>query len=148
MTGSAFREEALVDVFVDTSAVYAALDADDANSAVATPAMDRLLLGVDTGTHRAVTHSGVVHETVALVQRRLGLRATRVVIDHLLPVMDVVWIDGDLHDRASTALLAADRRNVRLVDWTSFLVMRDRAIDVAFAFDDHFLEQGFERFEV
>ena len=41
-------------------------------------------------------------------------------------------------------LLAADKRNVSLTDWTSFEVMRDRGIDLAFAFDPGFAAQGFD----
>ena len=60
--------------------------------------------------------------------------------------MTVVWVDADLLGRATTALLAASRRSVSLVDWTSFTVMRERAIELAFAFDDDFTEQGFRTY--
>lgn len=133
-------------VFVDTSAIYAALDANDPQHAVAASAMQRLLDDLDAGERVAITHSGVVTEVAALVQRRLGMAAVRIALEHLFPLLDVVWVDAHLHDRAVTALLAADRRGVSLVDWTSFLVMRDRLLDVAFAFDDDFVEQGFEPF--
>ena len=53
------------------------------------------------------------------------------------------WVDEALHDRAVAALLAADRREVSLVDWTSFELLRTHALDTAFAFDSHFWEQGF-----
>jgi uncharacterized protein len=44
-------------------------------------------------------------------------------------------------------VLAAGRRQISLVDWTSFTVMRERTITHAFAFDDDFERQGFETFE-
>jgi predicted nucleic acid-binding protein len=131
-------------VFVDTSAVYAALDANDPRHGDAAAAMRRLLDELDTGQVVAVTHSGVVIEVAALVQRRLGMAAARVALEQLVPLLDVVWVDARLHERAVTAMLAADRRGISLVDWTSFLVMRDRMIDVAFAYDDDFVVQGFE----
>lgn len=40
-------------------------------------------------------------------------------------------------------MFAAARREVSLVDWLSFEVMRDRRIRHAFTFDNHFVEQGF-----
>lgn len=48
-----------------------------------------------------------------------------------------------LHQRALATLLGAGRREVSLVDWVSFLLMRELGIRHAFAFDRHFAEQGF-----
>ena len=42
-------------------------------------------------------------------------------------------------------MLAAGRRNVSLVDWTSFELMRAKGITNALAFDDDFDERGFNR---
>lgn len=54
------------------------------------------------------------------------------------------YLDDDLHEAAVTALLAAAQRQLSLVDWVSFTVMRRRVIDEAFAFDDDdFTDQGF-----
>ena len=130
-------------VFVDTSALYAALDSTDANGPTATTIWARLLNDVEVGTLELFTHSSVIVESVALVQRRLGIAATRVLLDEFVRSMTVVWVDAELHARATTALLAASRRDVSLVDWTSFEVMREHTVDVAFAFDDDFANQGF-----
>jgi predicted nucleic acid-binding protein len=130
-------------VFVDTSGLYAALDASDANHAAAAGAFSRLLDRLGSDPFAAVTHSGVITEATALVQRRLGLPAARSLLDDILPLIDTVWVDARLHSLASTALLAAGQRDVSLVDWTSFVIMRERAITTAFAFDDHFDAQGF-----
>ena len=80
---------------------------------------------------------------VALVQCRLGMAATRILLDEFVRSMTVVWVDAELHARATTALLAANHRDVSLVDWTSFELMRERTLDVAFAFDEDFRKQGF-----
>lgn len=42
------------------------------------------------------------------------------------------------------AMLTASRRRLSLVDCTSFEAMRHKKITKAFAFDQHFVEQGFE----
>ena len=63
--------------------------------------------------------------------------------DRILRLAHIVWVDQDLYVRASTAMLAANRRSVSLVDWTSFELMRSRGITHALAFDTHFTEQGF-----
>ena len=130
-------------VFVDTSALYAVLDADDAHHPAARAGWDRLLDALADTTAEAVTHGSVVVETSALVQRRLGLPALRALHDEVLPLLAITWVADDLHRRAVAALLAAGRRDVSLVDWTSFQHMRDAGITTAFAFDDDFAAQGF-----
>lgn len=135
----------MTEVFVDTSALYAVLDADDARHGEAAATWSALLDHLADGATRCVTHSGVIVESSALVQRRLGMRALRALHDRLLRIVDVTWVDADLHGRALSALLAAGSREVSLVDWTSFELMRERAIDAAFAFDDDFDAQGFVR---
>lgn len=124
---------------VDTSAFYAFLDASDANHRAALALMRRLL----EGREDLVTHSYVVVETCALVQRRLGADAVRSFIDDILPIVRVVWIDEGLHRQATASLLGSLGRSISLVDWTSFTVMRERGITRAFAFDADFEAQGF-----
>jgi uncharacterized protein len=134
-------------VFVDTSALYAVLATDDPDHGVATSRWNALLDAVLLDPASAVTHSGVVTEAAALVQRRLGMAGVRDLLDEMLPTLDIVWIDEHTHRLAVAALLAAGQRRVSLVDWTSFTVMRERSITHAFAFDDDFERQGFETFE-
>lgn len=124
--------------FVDTSAWYALLDRADPQHEAAADRWRALL-----STEPLVTHNYVLFETTALVQRRLGITAVDTLVNELSAPASVVWVDADLHDRAVTALLAARRRQVSLVDWTSFELMRRRAITFAFAFDDDFQAQGF-----
>jgi len=126
-------------VFVDTSALYALLDRDDAHHEEAAEAFRRLL----ADRVRLVTHSYVVVESVALVQRRLGLEAVRALCHDLLGVVLSIPVDGDLHQVALTALLASGRKDISLVDWTSFFFMQGKGLRKALAFDEHFWEQGF-----
>jgi uncharacterized protein len=78
------------------------------------------------------------------VQRRLPPSAARDLHESLISPLEVVWVDEELHAAAVTALLAAPRRRVSLVDWASFELMRRRGIERAFAFDRDFSTQGFE----
>lgn len=125
--------------FVDTSALVAFLDADDPRH----PAAVRALRALTDVNEQLVTHNYVAVESIALVQRRLGLAATGVLCDELLPLIEHVWVDEALHRRAVDATRAADRRRVSVVDRTSFAVMRDRSIDLAWAYDDDFEREGF-----
>ena len=125
--------------FVDTSALYAFLASDDEAHASAVEAFQRLTADGE----RLLTHNYVVVESTALAQRRLGVQAAADLHDVVLPFVDIVWVDEALHRRAVEANRAAARRTISLVDWTSFLVMRDRGIGRAWAFDRDFEEQGF-----
>lgn len=125
-------------VFVDTSALYAALDRDDVNHAAAAETYVDLL-----EREALLTHSYVVVETAALAQRRLGMEAVRALADEVLPACEITFVDHPLHDAAVASLLAAGARDVSLVDWTSFELMRRRGVTEAFAFDDDFAERGF-----
>ena len=125
---------------VDTSALFALLDADDRNHPRARAHLQAVLGAGDA----LLTHEYVLVETIALVQRRLGLGPLRSFLDDLLPLIDVAWVDEALHLEAREALLAAGQRQVSLVDQVSFLVMRRHGIRRAFAFDADFGAAGFD----
>lgn len=125
---------------VDTSALFALLDADDENHRRARAHLQAVL--ADEAT--LLTHEYVLVETIALVQRRLGVGTLRRFLDDLLPLIDVAWVDEALHLEAREALLAADQRHVSLVDRVSFLLMRRHGVLRAFTFDSDFGVAGFE----
>ena len=125
-------------VFVDTSAVYALLDAGDSNHERALRATARLL------GEELVTHSYVVVELVSLVRRRLGPDAAARLIDELLPAIDVTDVDASLRARALAAFRASTGSAVSLVDRTSFEFMRQSGISRAWAMDSDFATEGFE----
>ena len=129
-------------VFVDTSALFALLDADDVGHDLALPAWNS---GIDDCAGFVTTNYAVV-ETIALTQRRLGLRAVRTLVDEMLPMLDTMWVTEADHSTALNALLAADRRGLSLVDWVSFTVMRRMGIRDYLGLDPHFEEQGFSRY--
>jgi predicted nucleic acid-binding protein len=125
-------------VFIDTSAFYALLDRDDANHARAKKVWVQLF-GQDDAL---VTSNYVVIESSALIQHRLGVDALRSFYEDVLPLVNVEWIDESLHRSGVSALLAAARRKLSLVDCLSFEIMRKEGIKTAFVFDPHFAEQG------
>lgn len=129
-------------VFVDTSALLAVADADDQFHHSAQETWVQLLDGGD----RLVTTNYVALETTALFQRRLGLAAVRILNQAILPVVEMLWISKAIHDVAVSTLLSANRRQLSLVDLTSFAVMRGHVVESAFTFDRHFAQQGFSIF--
>lgn len=127
-------------ILVDTAALYSLIDAADPNHGRAAAALE----GIAASGESLLTHDYILVEATALVQRRLGMGAVRRLVDDLLPLIEVLWIDADVHTEAREAMLAAGRRTVSLVDWTSFLVMRRHGVRRAFTFDADFALEGFE----
>lgn len=127
-------------IFIDTSAFLAVLDADDDHHAPAKNAWGEILASGSL----LVTSNYILVETFALVQNRLGLQAIRVFQEDIVPLLAIRWVDATIHAAATSALLAANRKKLSLVDCVSFEVMRHAAIRCAFTFDRHFQEQGFD----
>lgn len=86
----------------------------------------------------------IILETNALLQHRFGIEALRLFEGELLPVVEIAWVDEAIHKLGMSALLAANRRDLSLVDCTSFELMRQKGIGRVFSFDRHFNDQGFE----
>jgi predicted nucleic acid-binding protein len=128
-------------VFVDTSAFYAVMDADDERHAAARGAWQRLL------DERTEIHSTnyVIVETAALLQGRIGMDGLRTFTADILPIVTILWVDEGMHRSAHHALLVSSRRHLSLVDCVSFEAMRRLGLETAFCFDPHFSQQGFRR---
>ncbi|PKN12067.1 MAG: VapC toxin family PIN domain ribonuclease [Deltaproteobacteria bacterium HGW-Deltaproteobacteria-4] len=127
-------------IFIDTSAFLAVLDADDDYHSSAKSAWGEILASASL----LVTSNYILVETFALVQNRLGLQAIRIFQEDIVPLLSIRWVDAPIHAAATSALLAANRKKLSLVDCVSFEVMRHAAIRSAFTFDRHFKEQGFD----
>ncbi|MFN2582170.1 MAG: type II toxin-antitoxin system VapC family toxin [Candidatus Dormibacteria bacterium] len=121
---------------IDTSALYALMDASDPQHETATAWFDG-----PGAAEKLITHNYVVVETAALVQRRLGREASRVLFDALLPRIEVVFVHEALHNVAARLWLSLGRRQSSLVDHVSFELIKHERIAQAFAFDDDFASQ-------
>jgi predicted nucleic acid-binding protein len=125
--------------FVDTSALIALLDGNEAKHIACARSWRKLLADDEV----LVTSSYVLVETYALAQRRLGIDAVRTLTTDYVPLLAVDWIDETVHGAALASLLTANRRELSLVDCASFEIMRRRDISKAFALDADFAKQGF-----
>ena len=125
--------------FVDTSALLTFLDRDAARHEEVVAS----LAGV-FAERSGVTHNYVLVETEALARRRLGAGVARRLLEDVVPLLEIVWVDADLHAAAVTAHLRALRRRSSLVDQASFELMRRRNISVVLALDRDFAREGFE----
>lgn len=127
-------------ILVDTSALYGFLDGDDARHQDA----ERVWKELTERGYLLVVTNYVLLEAFSLVQDRLGLEAARHLAHDIAPALAVEWVDAETHARGLGSLMAANRRDLSLVDCVSFEVMRRLGISRAYTLDKHFREQGFE----
>ena len=127
-------------IFIDTAAFLAVLNANDRFHPPAKSAWDEMLLSGAS----LFSSNYIILETIALLQHRFGIEALRLFESDILPVVEIVWVDETIHKQGMSALLAANRNNLSLVDCTSFEIMRLIGLDYVFTFDSHFREQWFE----
>ena len=126
-------------VFVDTSAILALLVPTDAAHERAGAVFDRLRIREAV----LLTTSYNLVETYALLGRRFGRDATASFRTDFAPLLQVVWVDCDLHERGLDLMLAHGA-GVSLVDAVSFVSIREHRLDEVFAFDRHFAQEGFQ----
>ena len=127
-------------IFVDTSALLALIDADDRHHSRAKKVWKTILPDQQT----LVTTNYVLLETFSVAQTRLGLPAARTIQESFFPLLTTQWVDNNVHESGVTAVLAAGRRRLSLVDCISFETMRRLGIRSVFTFDKHFRDQGFD----
>jgi predicted nucleic acid-binding protein len=125
-------------VFADTSALFGLMAQNDRIHEEAKQAFNYL------GRQEAmlVTSSYVLVETIALLQNRVGLAAVQDFYVKLQPLLEIIWVDERWHQRAMQRLLSSQRRKLSLVDCVSFEIIEMKKLDYAFAFDEHFEQEG------
>jgi predicted nucleic acid-binding protein len=129
-----------VRIFVDTSAFLPFLNPNDDDHRAAREAWEDAV-----ARERLLTTTNyIVTETVAVLQRRVGLDAVQGFLTEVVPALDLAWVDEAVHEAGVRRLLDEGRRGLSLVDCTSFIVMRRLGIGHALTFDRHFTERGFE----
>ena len=115
-------------IFVDTSAILAFLNPDDVQHSAASAAFQRLAASSAT----LITTSYVLVELYALLGRRMGMEAVSRFRQTFTPLLDVVWVDRELHEAGLDLLIDREDRHLSLVDAVSFLTIRSRKLDGAF----------------
>lgn len=123
-------------VFVDTSALYALLDRNDKQHEQAKLIWREMLNSVTP----LLTSNYVLLEMSALLQRRFGMEAVRDLEEGIAPMLMITWVSEGLHRLGMAMLMAANRRQLSLVDCVSFAVCQQSKVRTVFAFDAHFTE--------
>jgi predicted nucleic acid-binding protein len=129
-------------IFLDTSAIYAWADTADPHHGTAVRRLEAIM-------HRGedlLTHNYVLVEALALLQARLGIAAA-IKLAKDSEAFAIEWVNDDLHASGIRELQRSKKRHISLVDHISFVVMRQRHVAIAFAFDPDFVSAGFQLFE-
>lgn len=128
-----------MNIFADTSGIFALLVKNDY---MYVRAKENFNYFAKKNT-QLVTSSFVLVETIALLQRRIGMAPIYDFNAKILPLLEVVWVNDKWYARAMQRLLSLNNKNVSLVDCLNFEIMDSLEIKYAFAFDKHFEENGF-----
>ncbi len=126
-------------VFADTSALYALMVRDDMMHVRAKTCFSHFA----EQAAQLISSSFVLVETIALLQRRIGLDAVQDFHARIVPLLDVLWVNAEWYARALQWLSLQGKRDLSLVDCLSFEIMEARAVTLAYAYDKHFEENGF-----
>jgi uncharacterized protein len=128
-------------VFVDSSAWYAMVDADDPNHSLALRRFRRI-----TESRRPMTSTNhVIGETYTLLRKRLGFPLAHAFLQHTRtdPLVQRTFVAEAWEGEAERLLAQYDDQAFSYVDATSFVTMRRLGIQEALTFDKDFLVAGF-----
>jgi len=126
-------------IFLDTSAIFALADQRDIYHAAAVRMFDKAR---DNG-EEMLTHSYILVESAALLERRLGLQVALKFLKEVTQ-FHIIWIDEDLHNASVQRLAKSRPADLSLVDAVSFQVMEIENIKHYMGFDQHFAEGNFQ----
>ncbi len=125
-------------VFVDTSAIYALLDRDDARHHEARAGLERM----KKSRAEPLISNFIVAESHALIMSRLSATiARRWLLGNIWPVERVTQAD---ETRAAEIIATYTDKDFSYVDATSFAVMNRLTLRRALTFDRHFEQFGFQ----
>ena len=132
-------------IFVDTSAWLALSDARDGSHASALRAHSALVTG---RLGRLITTDYVMDETLTLMRKRVGPEHVREFVERLelSRSSQLIWVTPEHYRLARSLFLEQKSRSWSFTDCTSFVIMRELGISVAFTFDHDFRQAGFEGF--
>lgn len=128
-----------IKIFIDTSFIIALINERDQYHNQA------LSLADQYDTQLLVVTDSVLLEVANALSRRYKFEAIQVIEDLLTSEdVEVVRLTPELFYRAFQLYKTRQDKAWGLVDCISFIVMQDRGISIAFTFDQHFAQAGFQ----
>lgn len=128
-------------LFVDTSAWIATVDRSDKNHKKAAAFYQKAL--IDFG--KLLATDLVLAETYTILRLTMGIDTAFSWWDRILssPRIELIFSDQTLFEDAGLILKKYSDQAFSLADAVSFVVMNQKNINEAFAFDKHFIVAGF-----
>ena len=128
-------------MFVDSSAFFAVIDRDDRDNARA----DAIQNSLFRSSARLVTSNFIVAECHALILNRVGRDPALLFLNRMeANGFEVVRVTPEDEARAVQIIRQYDDKSFSYVDGSSFAVMERLDINLAFSFDRHFAQYGFQ----
>ncbi|HMS39132.1 MAG TPA: PIN domain-containing protein [Pyrinomonadaceae bacterium] len=125
-------------MLLDTSGLFCFFDDKDFRHAEAAALIE--------SANIRLTTSYVLAELIPLCQvRKLNRQKTLEFVEMIItnPLIEIIWINENLHNQAFELLKERLDKNYSLCDAVSFIVMRKRGISEALTTDKHFEQEGF-----
>jgi predicted nucleic acid-binding protein len=123
-------------ILVDTSVLLALLDADDPRQVAVRNAF------ADQTDNELVTHGYVVAESIAVARRRLGVEGVIILLDDVLPAIELVEVDAATHATAQARYRASLPSGTSYVEQVSLAVIERDGIDTVLVLDPDFVRPG------
>lgn len=130
-------------IFIDTSAFYAMEVQTDTNHNTAS----RVKADIAKNKYGLLcTTNYIINETLTLFRFKVGHKETIAFWAKVRKSksLKIIRIDEAIEDSAWNIFKNHEDKELSFTDCTSFAVMKELAIEKAFAFDQHFSKMGFE----
>ena len=130
-------------IFIDTGAFLALEDASDPHHQEAVRFRAEVLAG---GSYELITSSYILDEALTLIRSRLGIAASIRFCRAMRRsrVLQILSVSREIEDQALNLFEQYDDKDFSFTDCVSFVLMKERQIQEAFAFDHHFEQMGFQ----
>ncbi len=130
-------------IFVDTGAFFASKVANDINYSSALIIESQ----IQEGTYgKMVTTNYILDELFTLLRGRVAHKEVIQIGESIRksPNIRIIWIQGALEEKGWDFFKLHQDKTFSFTDCMSFIVMEALNIDIAFTYDSHFKQAGFQ----
>lgn len=132
-------------LFVDADAYVALHDRDDAHYL---SGLSLISLATTSG-FTLVTSDPAFGEAITVISQNVGHQnAIKFAEETLASPNEIVEVDAGLRRRALDIFSKQTSKNSRFTDCINVAIMEREGLEVIFSFDQHYIKNGFELFEV
>lgn len=128
-------------VFVDSNIYVASFDDRDPTHSKAVE-LEKKITDLNL---KPLTSSNIISECLTIISQKLGKPTALKFLKGLgESETEILFVDELIYNQALELFPKIKSKNVSFADCTSFTIMKNRGVKVAFTFDQHFKTQGFK----